>query len=462
MPNVITDEKQIDELLERGVENIYPSKKMLKKKIMSGDRISLYCGFDPSAPALHIGNAIQLNKLSQFQALGHDVIFLIGDFTGMIGDPTDKEATRKKMTREEVLENAKNFQKQAKAYLDFEGENPARVLYNSEWSDKMSFKDLIEIASNFTVQQMINRDMFKRNLAVIKCEHCGFEWKSPMQFGSIRSFKTGSLIDNKTNCPKCGEITGMNKENISVKKIDQIRETPIGFHELLYPIAQGYDSVAMDVDLEVGGNDQMFNMMAGRDLMKAMKNKEKFVMTNKLIADEQGKKMGKSEGNAVFLDVDPKNMYGVIMSWPDGVIGIGFELCTKIPFGEVKKIKEELKDEKNNPRDYKMRLAFEITKIVHGEEEAKKAQENFVKTVQNKEVPYETKEVKISAGARIKAVMVENDLAESGSDAKRKIQQGGVKISDETVEDINLKISGEQDGKVLKVGKREFRKIKVV
>lgn len=402
MANVITDENKIDELLERGVEKIYPSKKMLKKKLMSGDRISLYCGFDPSANALHIGNAIQLNKLSQFQELGHDVIFLIGDFTGMIGDPTDKTSARQQLTRKEVLKNAKNFQKQAEAYLDFEGDNPARVLYNSEWSDKVSFKDLIEITSNFTVQYMIQRDMFQKRM----------------------------------------------KE-----------ERPIYLHEFLYPVAQGYDSVAMDVDLEIGGNDQMFNMMAGRDLMKAIKNKEKFVMTNKLIADDTGKKMGKSEGNAVFLDVNPKDMYGTIMSWPDGVIGVALELCTKMSFEKIKQFQEELKDEKNNPRDYKMKLAFEITKLVHGDDKARLAQDNFIRTIQNKETPDEVEEIEVKNGSGIIDVVVGSGLAESRGDAKRKIQQGGVKINNKLVDDINFIFSEKENGKIMKVGKHEFRKI---
>ena len=269
MPKPITDEKQVDELLDRGVEIIYPNRKELKEKLMKGDRIRLYCGFDPSAPSLHIGNAIAINKLAQFQALGHEVIFLIGDFTGMIGDPTDKSSARVKLTREEVEKNCEAYKEQAGVYLDFEGKNPAQVKYNSEWSDKMTFRDLIEVSSNFTVQQMIQRDMFQKRLE---------------------------------------------------------EEKPIYLHEFLYPLAQGYDSVAMDVDLELGGNDQMFNMMAGRDLMKAMGMKDKFVLTLKLLADETGKKMGKSEGNAVFLDQTPENMYGAIMSWTDGVIAIGFEV----------------------------------------------------------------------------------------------------------------------------------------
>ena len=273
---IITDEKLIDEVLSRGVEQVFPDKEMLKKKLMSGERIRLYCGYDPSAPALHIGNAATISKLSQFQKLGHEVIFLVGDFTGMIGDPTDKGATRKKLTRVEVLENAKDYQEQAGGYLKFDGENPARVMYNSEWSDKLTYRELIELSSNFTVQQMLARDMFQKRLA---------------------------------------------------------DEKPIYLHEFLYPLAQGYDSVAMDVDLEVGGNDQMFNMLCGRTLQKNINNKEKFVLTLKLLADETGKKMGKTEGNAVFLNQTPEDMYGAVMSWTDGTIVPGFEMVTDVsPF----------------------------------------------------------------------------------------------------------------------------------
>ncbi len=461
MIKVITDEKLVDEVLERGVEMVYPEKDELKKKLLSGERIRLYCGFDPSAPSLHIGNAILINKLSQFQALGHEVIFLIGDFTGMIGDPTDKEATRAKLTREEVLENCKSYKAQAAGYLNFEGENPAAVKYNSEWNDKVTFKDLIEISSNFTLQYMINRQMFKRNLTVVRCRLCNFEWKSPIQFSGVGSFQSSSLKGNKTTCPNCGEMTGLDKEDIVMKETEQLRDTPIGFHELLYPLAQAYDSVAMNVDLEIGGNDQMFNMMCGRDLMKAMGKKDKAVMTLKLLADDQGKKMGKSEDNAVFLDQSPEDMYGKVMSWTDGVLAVAFELCTKVPMEEVKKIEEDLKNPDNNPRDYKMKLAFEIVRINYSENAAKKAQDYFVKTIQKKEVPNEIAEAKVFSGTNILDVMVEEKIAESRGDAKRKIKGGGVSIDGEKVNDIGLEISKDMTGKVLKVGKREFREISV-
>jgi tyrosyl-tRNA synthetase len=401
MAKIIKDEKLIDEVLERGVEIVYPDKKMFKKLLMSGKRIKLYCGYDPSADSLHIGNAISINKMSQFQKLGHEVIFLIGDFTGMIGDPTDKGAARQKMTREQVLANAKHYKKQASAFLDFEGENPARVEYNSKWSDEMTFKDLIEISSNFTVQQMIQRDMFQ-------------------------------------------------------KRIEE--EKPIYLHEFMYPLAQGYDSVVLDVDLEIGGNDQMFNMMAGRDLMKAIKGKEKFVMTLKLLADDTGKKMGKTEGNAVFLNDTPENTYGIVMSWPDGIIINAFELCTQAPMSEIKAIKKQL-DDGQNPRDFKMRLAFEIVKIFHNEEKAHAAQDFFIKTVQKKEAPEKVESKKLNAKSiNITDLLVEVGLASSKGEAKRLIQQKGIRLDGEAVNDINLEVDLKKE-RLLQRGKRQFMKV---
>lgn len=401
-------EQKIDEVLTRGVEQILPSSEELKKVLLSEKKIKLYCGFDPSAPALHIGNAIALNKLSQFQKLGHKIVFLIGDFTGMIGDPTDKAATRRKLTREEVLTNAKDYVKQASAYLDFEGENPAEIRYNSEWNDKVNFKDLIELSSNFTVQQMIQRDMFQERM------------------------KNGQ---------------------------------PIHLHEFLYPLTQAYDSVVLDVELEVGGNDQMFNMMCGRDLMKSLKNKEKFVLMTKLIADDSGKKMGKSEGNVVFLNEDPQNMFGKIMTWPDGVIGVAFELCTKVPMERVKEIQEKIKNPENNPRDFKLELGYEITKIVHGEAEAQKAKDYFVNTFSKKQLPTDIKEHKVEwcesleSYQNIQDFIVSAGLAKSKSDARRKMEQGGVYIDGERTVDVRI-LTPDDDGKIIQVGKKDFVKIK--
>lgn len=403
MAKTIIDEKLIDEILERGVEKIYPDKETLRKKLLSGERIKLYCGYDPSAASLHIGNAISINKLSQFQALGHEVIFLIGEFTGMIGDPTDKSAVRKKLTRDEVKNNSKSYKKQAAAFLDFSGNNKATVLCNSKWNDKLTFKELIEISSHFTVQQMIQRDMFQKRLE-----------------------------DNK----------------------------PIYFHEFLYPVAQGYDSVAMDIDLEIGGNDQMFNMMCGRDLQKAIRGKEKCVLTMKLLADDNGNKMGKSEGNAVFLNESNVEMFGKVMSWVDGIVINALELCTQIDMKEILEMKQKMSNNEVNPKDVKMRLAYEIVKIYHGEELAKKAQDNFINTFQKKETPEDILEFSFSQGSlNIIDLLIETKLVLSKSEARRLIEQGGIKINEKVISDVKKECEL-LSGTIIQRGKRQFAKIK--
>lgn len=388
----------IKEVLERGVERVYPNKEVLEKALSSGKKLTFYAGFDPSAASLHIGNAIQLAKLSQLQDLGHKVIFLIGDFTAMIGDPTDKKAARKQLDRATVKTNFKVWKKQASAWLSFSGTNAAQVKYNSKWYDKMKLEEFIKLGSYFTVQQMIIRDMFQERL----------------------------------------------KE-----------EKPIYLHEFLYPLIQGYDSVAMEVDGEVGGNDQTFNMLAGRDLMKAISGKEKFVIASKLIVDNEGKKMGKSEGNIVNLNESPENMYGKIMSWPDSVLASSFELCTKLSWEEVKKVQERLKNTTLNPRDFKMKLAHEITKIYHGVKKADKAESYFIKTIQNKEVPEEIKEVKVKSD-NIVDILVETSLASSKSEARRLIEQGGIKVDGQVIKDLDYKLSVSS---IVQKGKRDFVKV---
>jgi len=478
MPKIITDKQKVEKVLNRGVENIYSNREALEKVLLSGKRIKLYCGFDPSAPSLHLGNAILLNKLAQFQELGHEVIFLVGDFTGMIGDPSDKLAARKKMTRQEVLANAKNYKKQAATYLKFSGANPAKIMYNSQWSDKMTFKDLIELTSNFTVQQMIQRDMFeKRFYGEIECPNCR-HWisaKNIIDFGGKFDLDKGySILHEKISCFKCTKKSGQRVafDTITAKIKPP---APIYLHEFLYPLAQGYDSVAMEVDLEIGGNDQTFNMLVGRDLIKAILGKEKFVLTMKLLADPTGKKMGKTEGNMINLDEPAEEMYGKIMSWPDEVMAIGFELCTKVPIKEVVEIYEKLKDPKTNPRDLKMKLAYEITKINHGEKKAKVAQEYFIKTVQKKEVPEEVKIMKLSAkggsasggearSMNIVDLLIKIELAVSKGEARRLIEQGGIKIKVGAqnfvpVQDINKIIDIPKDGVVIQRGKRQFVKV---
>jgi len=398
MTKVIIDEQQIDEVLSRGVEAIYPDKAALKKALMSGKIIKLYCGFDPTGPSLHIGHGNQLRKMAQFQKLGHEVIFLIGDFTAMIGDPTDKVAARKQLTAKEVKTNLSGWKKQAASILDFNGANPVKIKYNSQWLSKLKLGEILDLASNFTVQRMMERDMFE-------------------------------------------------------KRAEEGR--PIYLHEFLYPLMQGFDSVVMDVDLEIGGNDQTFNMLVGRDLMKVIKNKEKAVLALKLLTDPTGKKMGKTEGNMITLVDSVDDMFGKIMSWPDQMIKLSLEICTDLPMGEIEKMAEAM-TKGANPRDYKLRLAYEVVKIYKDEESAAAARDNFVKVFSQGEKPEEVKSLKVQSH-KVLEILVEADLASSNNDARRLIEQKGVKINDVVIEDVNQVLSpGEH---LIQKGKRFFVKV---
>jgi tyrosyl-tRNA synthetase len=391
--NVSTDKKQIEKLLNRGVEHVYPSRDFLEARLLEGKQLSIYLGIDPTGPDLHIGHSIQLRRLRMFQDLGHKIIMLVGDFTGMIGDPTDKSSARVKLTREQVLQNAENYKEQAGKILDFDGENPVEVKYNSEWLGKMSFEDVVELASNFTVQQMLERDMF----------------------------------DNRMKEGK-----------------------PIYLHEFMYPLMQGQDCVAMDVDGEVGGNDQVFNMLAGRTLMKAVSGKEKFVVASKLLEDPTGKKMGKSEGNMIRLNDEPDEMFGKIMSWTDGMIMPGFEILTDEDLAAAKKESEE------DPRGAKARLASLIVAYYHGEEEGKAAVGRFDQLFKKKEIPDDIDEVKIGRPVSIVDALVETGLVKSKSEARRAIDGNGVKVDGEVVSGYEFEIG---PGVLIQKGKRHFVKI---
>ena len=405
MSKVVINKDKVREVVTRGVEAVYPSPALLTKKLMSGERIRLYCGFDPTGSALQIGNTIALRKLAQFQELGHEVIFLVGDFTGMIGDPTDKKAARRQLSEQEVKSNAVFFKKQAAAYINFSGPNPAQILFNSTWNKKLKFSDLIDLSARFTVQQMIQRDMFQARLK---------------------------------------------------------DEKPIYLHEFLYPLVQAYDSLVMDVDLEVGGNDQTFNMMCGRDLLKSVNGKEKFVLTMKLLTDASGRKMGKSEGNAVFLDNSAADMYGKIMSWPDEVILSAFELCTAVSVKEIERIALSLK-KGGNPRDLKARLAREITAINHGSGAADLAEQQFINTFRKKEEPadiavWQAKRDKYN----IVDLLVETGLVGSKTEGRRLIEQGAIKVRAGggfiEVKDAKLELGLKMET-VVSRGKRQFVRI---
>ncbi len=389
-----------EDLLTRGVSNIYPSKEFLDKKLAKGEKVTMYLGIDPTGPTLHIGHATIIKKLSDFQKAGHKIILLMGDFTAMIGDPTDKGAARKQLTHKEVMANLKNYKKQASTLLSFSGKNAAKIKFNSKWLGKMNFEKVLSLASQMTVQQMLERDMFDKRA------------------------KEGK---------------------------------PIFIHEFMYPLMQGYDSVAMDVDGEIGGNDQTFNMLCGRDLMKTMKNKEKFVMTMKLLEDGSGKKMGKTEGNMVALSDKPEEMFGKVMSWTDGMIVPGFDLCTGVATEEVSKITKDLENGTVNPKDLKLRLAYELVKLFHGEKKAIESKESWEKTFSKKEIPEDVETIEVQKENILIDVLVSNKIVSSKSEARRLVDDGAI-----TYMEKDEKISSPQEKVkegVYKIGKKRFCKI---
>lgn len=396
-----TDEEKIKELMTRGVEQIYPRPEMLEARLRSGKKMRLYVGVDPTGKHLHIGHAMQFRKLRQFQDLGHEVILLIGSFTGMIGDPTDKDAARNQLTRKQVLENAVTYKKQASKILNFSGRNSVKIMFNDKWLGKLSFADVVDIASNFTVQQMSERDMFESRI------------------------KEGK---------------------------------PVYLHEFLYPLMQGYDSVAMDIDLEIGGSDQTFNMLAGRTLMKAMKQKEKMVLTLKLLTNDEGKKMSKSEGGFIALDDAPEEMYGKLMAMDDSMILPYFELATDVPMEEIEGMKIQL-DQGMNPRDLKMRLGRTIVEMYHSKDAAEKAEEHFKTVFQDHQAPEDIREFSVAFEKSLVDVLVDSGLTSSKTEARRLIEQKAIKIDGVAVSSPDTMIVGSHEGVVLQRGKRQFVRI---
>ncbi len=399
------DEAKIDWFLDHTVERILPDREKLKTLLLSGKRIRVYVGIDPTGPSIHIGHAFTVQKLAELQALGHEVILLMGDFTAMIGDPTDKGAARKRLTKEEVLENLRGYKDQLGRILRFEGENAAQIRFNSEWLAKMSFADVVELASHFTVQQMMERDMFE-------------------------------------------------------KRLDE--QKPIYLHEFLYPLMQGYDSVAMEVDLEIGGNDQTFNMLAGRTLLREIKGKEKFVMSCKLLADASGKKMSKTEGNMVALTDSPEEAYGKIMSWTDTMILPGFEILTTYTNEDLGEIRTRL-ERGENPMALKKELASRVLMWCFGEDEAHRGAEHFASVHQQGELPEHIEEFSVGETELFLVdALVLTKLVESKTDARRQIEQGAVRVNGELVSDVKARMNVSSEGTLVQKGKRAFARVMLV
>lgn len=364
----------IEELLTRGVANIIPGKKELADKLTSEKKLNIYLGIDPTSTRIHLGHAVALRKLQAFAELGHTVTFLIGDFTALIGDTSDKDTERPVLTSAEIEENFQTYKKQAEKIVDF---TKVQVKYNSEWLKKLSFEDIIKLTQHFSVGDFVGRELIRKRLS-----------------------------DNKR----------------------------VGLHEFLYPVMQGYDSYFMDTDIQIGGTDQTFNMQAGRTLQKDLRNKDSFVMTNTILEGTDGRKMSKSWGNAIWLDDSAEDMYAKVMAINDELIIPYYTLATNVSHEEVQEAEAALK-KGEHPMEIKKRLALQITQELTGRDEAEKAKEAFEKRVQGGEKPTEIETHHFAQNTTLLEVLLQTGIASSKSDARRLIDQGGVSLNEEKVTD---------------------------
>ncbi len=383
----------LDNVLNRGVEEII-DRANLEKKLKSGQELRIKLGIDPTSPNIHLGRSIPLLKLKDFQDLGHKIVFIIGDFTGTIGDTSDKESERPMLSEETVAENLKFYINQAAKIIDI---NQAEIYHNSEWLKELKYKDISLQANAFSLNEFISRDNIARR-----------------------------LNDGKR----------------------------ISLRELLYPLMQGYDSVKIKADVEIGGTDQRFNLLAGRDLQRLYGQAAQDILTNPLIDGLDGRKMSSSFGNTVNLMDQPNDMFGKIMSLKDEFIIKYFTLLTRVDLKIIDEYEKELKSG-TNPRDIKIKLAGEIVRMYHGEKEAHEAAEYFIKTISRKETPDEVVEFKPSKYDII-SILVEAKLVSSKTDARRLIEQGGVKVGGEVIKDLNFTVLANS---VLQKGKFKFIKV---
>jgi len=390
-------------IIKRGAVEIVPESELIEKLNKSRKenkplRIKLGC--DPTRPDLHLGHSVILRKMRQFQDLGHHIILIIGDFTALIGDPTGQNKTRPSLTAEEIKENAATYLDQAGKILDRE---KTEIVYNADWLGPISFEGVIKLSSKLTIARMIERDDFSKR------------------------FKNNE---------------------------------PISLHEFLYPLAQGQDSVHLKSDVELGGTDQKFNLLVGRDLQRDDGQDPQVCLMMPLLEGTDGTlKMSKSYDNYIGISEEPNDMYGKVLSIPDELIYRYFELVTDIPTEELPKIREQAK---KDPRNTKHDLAFTITRMYHGAEQAKNARKYFERTVVKKEIPDDAPEIEFKPGssARVLDIISDADMTQSNGQTKRLIKQGGVSIDDEKISDINYELTfNEGDEYNLKVGKRKYAKL---
>ena len=391
------------ELISRGAEEIIPEKELkqkLEESIEKEAPLRVKLGCDPSRPDLHLGHGVVLRKLRHFQDLGHQAILVIGDFTGMIGDPSQRNKTRPQLTLEETKANAKSYIEQAGQVLNIDSLN---IVYNSTWLDTMRFSDVIRLSSHYTVARMLERDDFTKRYKA---------------------------------------------------------EIPISIHEFMYPLAQAMDSVELKADVELGGTDQKFNLLVGRDLQREYKQAPQVIITLPLLEGTDGiEKMSKSYGNDIGLTDTPEDMYGKSMSISDEMIEKYFILAADANVVTVSRVKKQLSDSSQNPRDIKRELARAIVELYHGGDAAKEAEQHFDRVIVNKDIPNEMDEVELSDDTQLIEVISNEGLTNSKGEARRLIKQGAIRIDDKKITDMNyILLKGKEV--VIKVGKRRFIKVK--
>jgi tyrosyl-tRNA synthetase len=384
---------KIHELVDRGVVNIISDRDKLVERLKSGNKLNIYLGIDPTATRIHLGHAVSLRKLKLFSELGHNVTFLIGDFTALIGDTSDKEGERPKLSQEDIENNFKTYKEQAGKIIDLD---KIKVVHNSAWLKVLKFEDIIKLCQHFSVGEFVGRELIKKRLS-----------------------------DGK----------------------------PVGLHETLYPVMQGYDSFHLDTDVQVGAADQTFNMQAGRTLLKDLSQKESFVLVTGYLTGTDGRKMSKSWGNAIWLEDEPSEMFGKVMSVKDDLLEEYFTLATSLPMGEIEAYKQELKNGKN-PMELKLILAETIVTEIHGEKAAKEAKEHFEKTFQEQS-PEFSEEVEAVRDETVSDFV--SKVVGSKSEAKRLISQNAVDINNTVVENPNQTVN---NGDKIKIGKKRFVTVK--
>jgi tyrosyl-tRNA synthetase len=389
--SIDTDPTKIDELLTRSVTEVI-EKEHLRKRLLSGERLRVKHGADPTSPNLHLGRAVQLLKLKDFQDLGHKIVFIVGDFTGVIGDTSDKESERPMLKREVIEENKKTYFEQAGRVLDL---SQVETKYNSEWLSKLTYKEIGEHADKFSVSDFIARENIKKRLDAGK---------------------------------------------------------RVSLREMLYPLMQGYDSVAVRADVEIGATDQRFNMLSGRVLQESAGQEPQDIVMSGLIPGTDGRKMSSSWGNTINLTDESDNMYGKVMSIGDGVVETYFHSCTRVPIPEIDKMMKE------HPRDSKMRLAREIVTLYHGVKEAEVAEENFVSTFKEQKPPSDIPVFRAREGALLVDILVKSGEVSSKTDARRLLKDGAV-----TDMDTQTKVIAETVEKTitLRIGKKRFLKVEI-